>query len=59
MTRQQHHAEGERLLALAETGDMERDDMRDRLIRAATAHALLALFTPDGAASGDVPGVPR
>lgn len=59
MTRQQHFNEAERLLALADVGDVERDGMRDRLIRAATAHALLSLFTPDGTDSDDVAGVPQ
>jgi hypothetical protein len=55
MTRQQHHDEAERLLNLADVGEVERDGMRDRLIAAATAHALLALSAdPD-----DVPGEPQ
>lgn len=55
MTRQQHYAEAERLLYLADVGEIERDAMRDRLIAAAQVHALLALTAdPD-----DVPGVPQ
>lgn len=59
MTRQQHFNEAERLLMLADIGEVERDGMRDRLIRAGTAHALLALLTPDSTDSDDVPGVPQ
>lgn len=55
MTRQQHHAEAERLLMLADVGEMERDGMRDRLIAAAQVHALLSLTADED----DVSGVPQ
>jgi hypothetical protein len=51
MNRQQHHAEGERLLNLADHSEMEHDAHRDRLILASIAHALLALSAPDDIAT--------
>jgi len=57
MNGQQHHAEAERLLYLADVGEMEHDRHRDRLIAAAQVHATLALTAE--ADSDDVPGVPQ